>query len=603
MSFYDDASLIMFPSGYKEDKIYSLKPTDGSGDLTFTRASTATRVNADGLIETSPVNLMLYSETFNVGWGLQNGATIVANATTAPNGTLTADLLYPSVTNVIVAPNRTADPSSAPDTEIYTQYVYAKASGKNYLALYKFPGSGGTAAWFNLSTGVVGTVGSGCTAFIESAGNGWYKCGFSQSVTAGQPLYMHIYPTDGDNTITVTANGTDGIYIWGAQVNIGATAKPYFPTTDRLNVPRIDYTGGGCGKLLLEPQRTNLAFPSEDLTALTSGGMTNTANQATSPDGTQNADKSTIGSTTRFYDVITNPIIVTAIGTTYTTSFFAKKGTGIEAIYFYQSDGNRIAKFNLNNGAYIGHAPSDGYNAFTSYSSQSLGNGWYRLTATYTAVTIVGQFVIGVSTNTNNSVTAISGNGTDFVYVWGLQYEAGSYPTSYIPTLASSVTRLADVCNKYSISSLIGQTEGTLFAEVAFPNLGAGGGSSYIYITDGSFTNSVIIGREPQSPNSKLFFYINAGGTNILNNTANNLQSGVVKMAIGYKSGSWAAYLNGTLVASGTTTFTFSANMARFGIGTNDGSITITGDSMIASQAILFPTRLTNAQLATLTTL
>ena len=62
MSFYDDASLIMFPSGYKEDKIYSLKPTDGSGDLTFTRASTATRVNADGLIETSPVNLMLYSD-------------------------------------------------------------------------------------------------------------------------------------------------------------------------------------------------------------------------------------------------------------------------------------------------------------------------------------------------------------------------------------------------------------------------------------------------------------------------------------------------------------------------------------------------------------
>jgi hypothetical protein len=51
MSTYDDASLIMFPSGYKEDKIYSLKPTDGSGDLTFTRASSATRVIAEGLIE------------------------------------------------------------------------------------------------------------------------------------------------------------------------------------------------------------------------------------------------------------------------------------------------------------------------------------------------------------------------------------------------------------------------------------------------------------------------------------------------------------------------------------------------------------------------
>jgi hypothetical protein len=162
---------------------------------------------------------------------------------------------------------------------------------------------------------------------------------------------------------------------------------------------------------------------------------------------------------------------------------------------------------------------------------------------------------------------------------------------------------VADVCNKYSISSLIGQTEGTLFGQLSFPNLGALGGSSYLYITDGSFTNSVVIGREPASPNSKLFFYINAGGSTVLNNTANNLQSGFVKMAIGYKSGSWAAYLNGTLVASGTDTFTFSGTMSRFGIGTNDGAVTTTGDSMIASQAILFPTRLTNAELASLTTI
>jgi hypothetical protein len=162
---------------------------------------------------------------------------------------------------------------------------------------------------------------------------------------------------------------------------------------------------------------------------------------------------------------------------------------------------------------------------------------------------------------------------------------------------------VADVCNKYSISSLIGQTEGTLFGQMAFPNLGSNGGSSYIYFTDGSFTNSVVIGREPASPNSKFMFYINAGGTNILNNQANNLQSGFVKMAIAYKSGNWAAYLNGTLVASGTSTFTFNATMSRFGIGANDGAITITGDSMIASQAVLFPTRLTNAELASLTTI
>ena len=123
MSLYTDASLIMFPSGYKEDKIYSLKPTDGSGDLTFTRASTATRVNADGLIETSPVNLMPFSETFNFatgGWTLQGGAITVANSGPAPNGTNSATLLYPSVNGVIVAPNRRAEPITAPDTATYT---------------------------------------------------------------------------------------------------------------------------------------------------------------------------------------------------------------------------------------------------------------------------------------------------------------------------------------------------------------------------------------------------------------------------------------------------------------------------------------------------
>ena len=206
MSFYDDASLIVYPSGYKESKIYSLKPTNGTGDLNFSRASSATRVNAEGLIETSPVNLMPFSETFNFatgGWSLQNGATTIANSGTAPNGTNTATLLYPSVDGVIVAPNRRAESVTAPDTAIYTQYVYAKASGKNWLALFKFSGSGGTAAWFNLSTGVVGTVASGCTAFIESVGNGWYKCGFSQSVGSGVNLYMHIYSSVFSNPVSV----------------------------------------------------------------------------------------------------------------------------------------------------------------------------------------------------------------------------------------------------------------------------------------------------------------------------------------------------------------------------------------------------------------
>ena len=90
-SFYTDASLVMIPSGYKDQKVYCAKPVDGSADLTFSRASNATRVNSSGLVEKVRTNLALYSEDLtNAAWTNFN-MTISANATTAPNGTTTAD--------------------------------------------------------------------------------------------------------------------------------------------------------------------------------------------------------------------------------------------------------------------------------------------------------------------------------------------------------------------------------------------------------------------------------------------------------------------------------------------------------------------------------
>ena len=180
---------------------------------------------------------------------------------------------------------------------------------------------------------------------------------------------------------------------------------------------------------------------------------------------------------------------------------------------------------------------------------------------------------------------------------------SASYPSSYIPTSGAAVTRLADVAKKTSIASLIGQTEGVLYAEVSFDDIGAGGSSGYVLFTDGTFNNAIVVGREPSSPNSKYGFYILASGASIFSNAANNLQSGLVKMALAYKSGDWAAYLNGSLVASGSTTFAFNASMTQFGIGPNTGAIGTTSTTMRAAQALLFKTRLTNQELQDLTTL
>jgi hypothetical protein len=93
MSLLDNASLVLTPNAYKEGKLYSVIPSDGSGDFTFTRATTATRVNSDGLVELVPYNLLEQSETFDNAIWTKTTTTVVANAETAPNGTITADTL------------------------------------------------------------------------------------------------------------------------------------------------------------------------------------------------------------------------------------------------------------------------------------------------------------------------------------------------------------------------------------------------------------------------------------------------------------------------------------------------------------------------------
>jgi len=105
MSLFDSASLCITPNAYKEDKLYSIKPTDGSGDLVVTRATTATRVNSAGLIEQVPYNLFQYSQNLaDASWGTfaaSGTITRTANYATAPNGTMTATRIQNSGGNTV----------------------------------------------------------------------------------------------------------------------------------------------------------------------------------------------------------------------------------------------------------------------------------------------------------------------------------------------------------------------------------------------------------------------------------------------------------------------------------------------------------------------
>ena len=578
----NSASLVLIPSGYAEDKVYSAVPTDGSGDLSFTRASNGTRINSAGLVEVCPWNLAEQSETFdNVAWvkTTDGQVTISANATTAPNGTLTADKMIASANAGFHCVAQTQSLVAG----VFTISIYAKASEYTFLQI--FDSLTTDFANFNLTTGAVATVDT-YTATIENVGNGWYRCTATKTNPSGNFVFRYGIVTTGTATRgeSFTGNGVNGLFIWGAQLNIGSTAKPYFPTTDRLNVPRLTYQngGGGCPSLLLEKQSTNLVQYSEqfDNAGWTKSDVTISANNTTSPDGTQNADK-IISNTTNARHIIYQAFTVGV--STYTFTTYAKAGGNSFLIMRLDTDVPEVKTwFNLSNGT-IGTSEGG------SPSITSVGNGWYRCSVQF--VSSASQVVYAVFyTATTDGNTNFAGNGTDGTFAWGAQLEASSYPTSYIPTTSASATRVADACSKTGISSLIGQTEGVLFVDVDFySNTGEIG--IFIEIGDGSGTNRVLI----YYSSTTILCYANASVFSYTQSTSERL-----KIAFAYKSGNSALYVNGVQKAVSSSALTYSS-LSQLNIGSQFSFAQTTFSP--TREAILFPTRLTNAELASLTTI
>jgi hypothetical protein len=285
VSFYDDASLVLIPSGIKTSKIYSQKPTDGTGDLTFTRSNdTATRVGPDGLIEKVRTNLVLQSNTFsNASWAKVDVTATGGQA--GYDGSSDAWLLAKTAGNGRVEQSISASGS-------LTFSVYAKANANDWILLRADTTSGVRTSYFNISSGAIG-VSANCTPAIESAGNGYYRCSisFNDSVSI-----FRIYVGDSNGS----SLGTSGnILIQAAQLETGDIATEPILTTSAAvsvgpvaNVPRLDFLGSSCPRLNLEPQRTNSCLWSEqiDNAGWSKTRASVTANAETSPDGYTNAD-------------------------------------------------------------------------------------------------------------------------------------------------------------------------------------------------------------------------------------------------------------------------------------------------------------------------
>jgi hypothetical protein len=185
-----------------------------------------------------------------------------------------------------------------------------------------------------------------------------------------------------------------------------------------------------------------------------------------------------------------------------------------------------------------------------------------------------------------------NGTGTDGLYIFGHQIEQGSVATSYIPTTTGSVTRGAETVSKTGVSSLIGQTEGTLYAEVDLKNKGVSI-SRIVYLSDGTSNNEIRISHSVATAGD-LQIAIRLAGNLVVNQTSSTaVYFGINKIAVGYKVGTneVAMYVNGSQIVLSTSTGNMPACSAIH-LGSQLGSSNFLNDRIRA--AALYTTRLPN---------
>ena len=566
--------------------------------ITFSRGTNATLIDSTGKLTYAPNNLLAWSEDFTQSsqWGLNN-VTVAANATAAPTGAATADKIDETtatgVHRLAFAPAFALAP--------HTLSVYAKAAERNWIAVGN--ASDSQLAFFNLTNGTVGTIIGAITPTITGVGNGWYRCSvtFTPSIAAMRTCVFNV--CSADNVTNYTGVTGNGVFLWGAQLEIvtyQTTPGTYNQTLAPLYYgPRFDYDPVTLAPrgLLIEEARTNIVTYSEqfDNAAWTKVGLTVTANATASPDGTVGADKLAEDATAAAHQTYTNPIAISA-GSTYTYTVYAKQAERNWISISAWDTSERFTWFNLANGT-IGTNTVGNTATITP-----VGNGWYRCTVTRTvsSANTYGQFFV----STNDNVVNYAGTAGSGLYIWGAQLEAGSFATSYIPTVASTVTRNADVATMTgtNFSSWYNQSAGTFVIGLT-PRGGPTGGANvrFLEVNDGTTTS-----RNPlmfASAAGAAFTQYRVAGAdqaNLSSSTSYYAANSTITIGAAYAANDFATSFSGGAVTTDTSGSVVT-NASELDIGyARSGAGTEIFCGHVRAIAY-FNTRLPNAQLQTLT--
>jgi len=564
---------------FRKEKSTTIAPSlllDFEGDkaldprITFTRTTTA-RYYDGKTVAKAEENLLLRSQDYSATWTATNLTPVTGK--TAPDGTSTATEFTASAANAVLTQGFTAIAGS------YTFSVF----------LRRVTGTG--------DIQIAADNGTWNTKVITAS---WARYDITQTATAGAK-------TAG---IRVVDSG-DAIEVWGAQLEQRSSVTAYTPTTTQpitnyipviqtaaAGQARFDHnpvTGESLG-LLIEEQRTNLLTYSAQFDDAVWGKseVTITANTLVAPDGTLTADQVTTTGTSTAW--IVSPLVTAVAGSDYTSSFMLKKGsaTWVRIVGFNGNAGGfsnilYTAWFDLDNGT-LGATSNGASGTVTNSTIQNLGNGWYRCSVTGKSTSSTNLYAYVVPTTGDNTTTRPSSGSTYFI--WGAQLEAGDFPTSYIPTVAATVTRNADaaIMTGTNVTSWFSNAEGTLYTEV---NPRALAVTSGIQLNDNTTSNRIRLATTSVSDQ----------GTVTTNGTAQaTLDGGTpdantnMKLAMSYKVNDFKLSLDGATAATDTAGTVPVVNQLQL------GAETTTIGNMTLKKVAYYPIALSAAQLESITT-
>jgi hypothetical protein len=541
MSFFDDASLVFLGSGQagKDGKAYSMKPTNGDGDFTFSRGSnlTATRIDSNGLIEKGRENLLINSvwdgvttDTRPTGWAFQTVSGTGTFDVTATEGQIRFQTLDASSRAFIYSP--TIATNGIVVVSVYVDEVTTAIPLNNLLSR-----SGSATDLLAYEDGV--------------------EINYSDNVQAAK-RYSVVFNKTASTTFRFgvgTSSGTLGdVVLSKPQIEIGLVATEWITSpvgsTGLAGLledsPRFDYSGGAsCPSLKLEGSRTNEIGYSEYFEGWTpQGSPTITTNYGTSPEGLQNSSRLVFTSASNY--------IETSVTNTSGVFTLYAKGTG-----------NLILT-------------DSGANASSTTA----------LTSSYQRIELY------FSTNTTTLQIKTDSSGLD-AEVYAAQFENATYPTSYIPNHSGgSVTRAADVNTLLNQSGVIGQTAGTILFDAYFDE------AEKVNFSISDSTSSNFISIETTSSNEVTAKVEQGGSTQatITTTTSFFAEGDRLKCAISYDSRDMFFYINGTEVGTADTLTIPTCDDVRF--GNYDGSIKA---KQRVNRVVLFDTRISDNNLATLT--